>query len=159
MGPMADFKQLLIVAHTPSPNTERLRDAVIRGARSPEITGVNLRFVTALQARAEDVTQASAIVIGTTENLGYMSGGLKDFFDRIYNPCLEKTQGLPFAAWIRAGSDGTGTRRAIETITTGLRWRAVQEPLIMKGEWREDFVGQCEELGLAMAAGLEAGVF
>jgi hypothetical protein len=29
----------------------------------------------------------------------------------------------------------------------------------MKGEWREDFVGQCEELGLAMAAGLEAGVF
>jgi len=159
MGPMADFKQLLIVAHTPSPNTERLRDAVIRGARSPEIAGVNLRFVAALQARAEDVTQASAIIIGTTENLGYMSGGLKDFFDRIYNPCLEKTHGLPFAAWIRAGSDGTGTRRAIETITTGLRWRAVQEPLILKGEWREEFVGQCEELGLAMAAGLEAGVF
>jgi len=159
MGPMADFKQLLIVAHAPSPNTERLRDAVIRGARSPEITGVNLRFVAALQARAEDVTQASAIVIGTTENLGYMSGGLKDFFDRIYNPCLEKTQGLPFAAWIRAGSDGTGTRRAIETITTGLRWKAVQEPLILKGEWREEFVGQCEEMGLAIAAGLEAGVF
>jgi len=159
MGPMADFKQLLIVAHTPSPNTERLRDAVIRGARSPEIAGVNLRFVAALQARTEDVMQASAIIIGTTENLGYMSGGLKDFFDRIYNPCLEKTQGLPFAAWIRAGSDGTGTRRAIETITTGLRWKAVQEPLILKGEWREEFVGQCEELGLAMAAGLEAGVF
>ena len=159
MGPMADFKQLLIVAHTPSPNTERLRDAVIRGARSPEIAGVNLRFVAALQARAEDVMQASAIIIGTTENLGYMSGGLKDFFDRIYNPCLEKTQGLPFAAWIRAGSDGTGTRRAIETITTGLRWKAVQEPLIMRGEWREEFVGQCDELGLAMAAGLEAGVF
>lgn len=156
---MADFKQLLIVAHAPSPNTERLRDAVIRGARSPEIKGVNLRFVAALQARAEDVQQASAIIIGTTENLGYMSGGLKDFFDRIYNPCLEKTQGLPFAAWIRAGSDGTGTRRAIETITTGLRWRAVQEPLILKGEWREEFVGQCEELGLVMAAGLEAGVF
>ena len=156
---MADFKQLLIVAHAPSPNTERLRDAVIKGARAPEIAGVNLRFVAALQARAEDVMQASAIIIGTTENLGYMSGGLKDFFDRIYNPCLEKTQGLPFAAWIRAGSDGTGTRRALETITTGLRWRAVQEPLMLKGEFREEFVGQCEELGLAMAAGLEAGVF
>ena len=159
MGPMAEFKQLLIVAHAPSPNTERLRDAVIRGARSPEIAGINLRFVAALQARADDVMQASAIIIGTTENLGYMSGGLKDFFDRIYNPCLEKTQGLPFAAWIRAGSDGTGTRRAIETITTGLRWKAVQEPLILRGEWRKEFVGQCEELGLAMAAGLEAGVF
>jgi len=159
MGRMPERKQLLIVAHAPSPNTERLRDAVIEGAGSPEISGIDLRFVAALQAEAHDVLWASAVILGTTENLGYMSGGLKDFFDRIYNPCLEKTQGLPFAAWIRAGSDGTGTRRAIETITTGLRWRAVQEPLTMKGEWREDFVGQCRELGLAMAAGLEAGVF
>ena len=159
MGRMTARKQLLIVAHAPSPNTERLRDAVIRGARSPEISGVDLRFVAALQAEPEDVLQASAIVLGTTENLGYMSGGLKDFFDRIYNPCLERTQGLPYAAWIRAGSDGTGTRRAIETITTGLRWRAVQEPLVLKGAFQEAFDTQCEELGLAMAAGLEAGVF
>jgi hypothetical protein len=35
----------------------------------------------------------------------------------------------------------------------------VQEPLICRGEWREDFVGQCRELGTLMAAGLEAGVF
>ncbi len=159
MGAMSERKQLLIVAHAPSPNTERLRDAVIAGAGSSEISGVDVRFIAALQAKPQDVLRASAIILGTTENLGYMSGGLKDFFDRIYYPCLEQTQGLPFAAWIRAGSDGTGTRRGIETITTGLRWRAVQEPLILKGEWREEFVGQCRELGLAMAAGLEAGVF
>ena len=159
MSLMSVRKQLLIVAHTPSPNTERLRDAVIAGASSPEVTGIDVAFVAALQAGPQDVLRASAIIVGTTENLGYMSGGLKDFFDRIYYPCLEQTQGLPFAAWIRAGSDGTGTARGIETISTGLRWRAVQEPLIMKGEWREDFVEQCRELGLAMAAGLEAGVF
>lgn len=156
---MSSRKRLLIVVHTPSPNTERLRDAVIEGAGSPEISGIDVAFVAALQAKPDDVLRASAVILGTTENLGYMSGGLKDFFDRIYYPCLEQTQGLPFAAWIRAGSDGTGTRRGIETITTGLRWRAVQEPLILKGEWREDFVDQCRELGLAMAAGLEAGVF
>lgn len=156
---MSARKQLLIVAHTPSPNTEQLRDAVIAGASSPEISGIDVAFVTALQAKPQDVLHASAIILGTTENLGYMSGGLKDFFDRIYYPCLEQTQGMPFAAWIRAGNDGTGTSRGIKTITTGLRWRAVQEPLILKGEWREEFVGQCQELGLAMAAGLEAGVF
>ncbi len=35
-------KRLLIVAHAPSPNTERLRDALIAGARSPEIEGVEV---------------------------------------------------------------------------------------------------------------------
>ena len=58
-----------------------------------------------------------------------------------------------------AGSDGTGTRRGVETILTGLRWRAVQEPLLCKGPWQEAFVQQCEELGAAMAAGLAAGIF
>jgi hypothetical protein len=66
---------------------------------------------------------------------------------------------MPYAAYIRAGHDGTGTRRAIETIVTGLRWRAVAEPMVLKGEFQEAFVGQCEELGQLMAAGLEAGVF
>ncbi len=152
-------KQLLIVAHMPSANTQRLVEAVLRGARHPEIDGVTVRHLPPLEAGPDDVLGADGLLLGTTENLGYMSGALKDFFDRIYYPCLERTQGLPYALYIRAGHDGTGTRRAVETIVTGLRWRAVQEPLMCRGEWQDSFLDDCEELGTLMAAGLEAGVF
>ena len=152
-------RRLLVVAHAPSPNTRRLRDAVLAGARSPDIDNVEVTCLKPFDAGPEDVLVAQAIILGTTENLGYMSGALKDFFDRTYYPCLEKTQGLPYALYIRAGHDGTGTRRGVETIVTGLRWRAVQEPLICRGEWQETFVEQCRELGAAMAAGLDAGIF
>ncbi|MDP6388821.1 MAG: flavodoxin family protein [Alphaproteobacteria bacterium] len=152
-------KQLLIVAHAPSENTRAMLDAVLEGARHPDIDDVAVTAKSPFDTVPEDVLAAHAIILGTTENLGYMSGALKDFFDRIYYPCLEETQGLPFAFYIRAGHDGTGTRRGIETITTGLRWREVQDPLVCRGEFKEEFVAQCEEFGTLMAAGLEAGVF
>ncbi len=145
------------MAHAPSENTLSLRQAAERGARSE--TGVDVRVLAPLQAGPDDVLAAQAVILGTPENLGYMSGALKDFFDRSYNPLLERTQGLPCAVYIRAGSDGTGTRRGIETILTGLRWKLVQEPLVCRGPWQPAFVDQVEELGTAMAAGLAARIF
>jgi multimeric flavodoxin WrbA len=155
---MTDQKHLLIVAHNPSPNTQKLVDACLRGARHEDIDGVEVRHVPPLQAGPDDVLQADAIILGTTENFGYMSGALKDFFDRIYYPCLEHTEALPFAAYIRAGLDGTGTRTAIGKITTGLKWNMVQETMVLQGEYKDEFETQCEELGMLMAASLESGI-
>ncbi len=152
-------RRLLVVAHVPSANTERLRDAVVAGAGLDTTQAIDVVSLRPFDAGPDDVLAADAIVLGTTENLGYMSGALKDFFDRVYYPCLEETQGRPHCLYIRAGHDGTGTRRAVESIATGLKWRAVQEPLICRGEWRDAFVEQAHELGQAMAAGLDAGIF
>ncbi|APE29951.1 flavodoxin [Halomonas aestuarii] len=150
--------RLLIVAHAPSPNTLRLREAAARGARHPDIEDVEVVVMPPLEAGPEDVRACDAILLGTTENLGTMSGALKDFFDRSYYPVLEEKQGLPCALYVRAGHDGTGTRRAVESIVTGLRWKWVQAPLILRGDWQQGFADRVEELGMAMAAGLDSGI-
>ena len=153
------MKKLLIVAHAPSPNTLKLRDAAARGACHDDIENVSVTVKAPLDAGPEDVMTCDAILLGTTENLGYMSGALKDFFDRSYYPVLEEKEGLPCALYIRAGHDGTGTRRTVETIVTGLRWNWVQDPLVLKGAWQDAFEDQLEEMGMYLAAGLDAGIF
>lgn len=151
-------KTLLIVVHVPSPNTKKLAQAAYNGANHPELD-INVILKTPQDTQPEDVLAADALLLGTTENLSYMAGLTKDFFDRCYYPVLEKKQGMPFALYIRAGHDGTGTRLAMQTIITGLRWKQVQETLILQGSWQDDFVEQVEELAMILAAGVEAGIY
>ena len=152
-------KQLLIIAHAPSRNTRRLLARLIAGARHPDVAGVTVRALRAFETQPDDIIGAQAVVLMTPENLGYMSGALKDCFDRCYYPCLERSEAMPYAMLIRAGHDGTGTRRAIESITAGLRWRSVHAPVICRGQWRADFIDQATRLGAYLAAGLDLGMF
>ena len=153
------MQKLLIVCNLPSPNTKVLADSVISGAENKAINDVEIKFLEPLKAAANDVLWANAIIVGTTENFGYMSGQIKDFFERIYYPCLEQTQGLPYALFVKGGLDGTGAKISVEKIITGLRWKEVHEPLIMKGEFKSQWLADCEELGMYVAAGLEAKIF
>jgi hypothetical protein len=151
--------KLLIVAHCPSAHTSAMADAVSRGASHREIGAIDVQLIAPLQAGPEEVLRADGLILGTTENFGYMSGALKDFFDRIYYPCLERTEGLPWSLFVRAGNDGHGALASVERIVTGLCWKRVQEPLVCSGPWNEQWLADCEELGMTMAAGLEAGIF
>lgn len=153
------MKTLLAVIHAPSTNTRHLQKALQDGAQHSAIEAIRYVCKTPYETSPDDILHADGIVLGTTENLGYMAGLTKDMFDRCYYPVLEQKQGLPCALYIRAGHDGTGTQRAIESIVTGLRWRWVQPPLILRGQWDERFCDQVEELGLYIAAGLDNGLF
>ena len=150
---------LLIVYHTQSGTTSRMADAVIRGASSDEVDGVDVRVKSALEADADDLLWADGFILGTPENFGYMSGAMKYFLDRVFYPCEGKIGGRPYALFVRAGNDGTGAISSMRRILTGLAVKEVQEPVLIAGEFDEARLTECEELGLTMAAGLEAGVF
>jgi multimeric flavodoxin WrbA len=134
-----------------------MRDSLTSGALTASI---DILVKSPLDAGPDDVLTSQAMILGTPENLGYMSGALKDFFDRIYYPCLEQTQGLSYALYVRAGqSMGIGCCRAVTGITKGLRWNEVQKPLVCSGPYHPNFLDQCYELGQTMAAGLEMGIY
>ena len=146
--------RLLIVHHTSSPALESMFEAVRSGATDDRIEGVEVVARPALVASPVDVLEASGYVLGTPANLGYMSGALKHFFDQIYYPCLDATVGRPFGLYVHGNNDTTGAERAVEMITTGLRWRMAHDHVRVVGPPDSDDIEACWELGAAMAAGL-----
>lgn len=151
---MTSMPTLLIVHHTPSPALQELLEAVLAGARDPEIEGVEVIVRPALTASPVDVLGADGLLLGTPANLGYMSGALKHFFDGIYYPCLEATVRRPYGLYVHGNSDVTGAVRSVETVTTGLKWQAVQPPVEVIGPPGRADVAACRELGALTAATL-----
>lgn len=162
-------KTLLIVYHTHTGGSRQMAEAAAAGAaREP---GVRTRLLHAPQASPADVLTAAGYVFATPENLGAMSGLLKDFFDRCYYPALDQLNGRPYASLICAGSDGSGAARQIERIATGWRLKRVAAPLIVcthaqtpeailrPKQIAADDLERCRELGAALAGGLALGIF
>ena len=136
-----------------------MAEAVLRGASCDDVDGVETRMLRAGDAGADDLLWADALILGTPENFGYMSGAIKDFLDRTYYPCESKVESLPYAIFISAGNDGSGAVNSIQRIARGYPLRTVQEPIIARGDTTDAVLASCEELGMAIAAGLEMGVF
>jgi len=163
------MKRLLIVWHSHTGGARQMAEAAAAAARAEPGVEVTLRH--APQATADDVLAADGYLFATPENLATMAGLMKDFFDRIYYPALDRINGRPYAALICAGSDGAGAARQIERIATGLRLKPVAPPLIVithaqtpeailapKTIGAED-LARCAEIGAGLAAGLAAGIF
>ncbi len=149
---------LLVYGGHPGGRTDRLRDAVEAGVRDAgEDVAVTARR--ALECGPQELLAAHGLLLGTPEHFGYMSGALKDFFDRTFYPTEGRTAGLPYALFVSAGTDGTGTVRAVERIALGYGWSAVAQPLIVIGDPDAAALDRARELGATVAAGVAAGIF
>ena len=144
--------RLLIVHHTTSPALQAMLEAVVAGARDPELEGIEVAVAPALAATVSDVLAADGFLLGTPANIGYMSGALKHFFDGIYYPCLEATKRRPYGLYVHGASDTGGAVRAVESITTGLGWQRVRPAVTVTGPPGKTDLEACWELGALLAA-------
>ncbi|MDG2502606.1 MAG: NAD(P)H-dependent oxidoreductase [Porticoccaceae bacterium] len=151
------MKNLLIIYHSQSGNTEMLAQSVLSGCQRESATSTKL--LRAFDARLEDLIWADGLLFGTPENFGTMSGAIKDFFDRTYYPAEQYKLNLPYAIFISAENDGTGAVRDIDRIAKGYPLRKIADPLIANGEISPVHIDQAQDFGQAMAAGLALGIF
>ncbi len=151
-------KQLLILSHCPSINTQALLNALESGAMAAQTEALSIRSMAFIDAQPEDLSKASGVIFLCTENIGYMSGLAKDWFDRHFYYASEHCQAMPYAVIIRAGLDGTATSKAIASIGQGMSWNEALPTLVCRGEWRENFLGQAKELGEHMAVSVDMGL-
>ncbi|MFD6953124.1 flavodoxin [Nocardiopsis sp. TSRI0078] len=143
--------RLLIVHHTVSPATQELLGAVLDGARTDDIEGVEVRAEAALSATAADLFGADALILGTPANIGYMSGALKVFFDTVFYPAQEQTEGLPYSLYVHGDSDTSGAVRAVESIAKGMGWERHRPPVTVTGRPDAEAREACWELGAVTA--------
>jgi multimeric flavodoxin WrbA len=152
------MKHLLIVYHSQSGSTAQLAQAALRGAGQED--AVTTRLLRAGDADTDDLLWADAVLFGSPENFGYLSGGLTDFLARTFYPLQEQPpRNLPYAIFISAGNDGRGAVRQLQRIVGGYPMHQVAEPVIVRGEVTQAGLARCEELGLTLAAGLGLGIF
>ena len=149
--------QILIVYHSQTGHTKQMADAVYEGAKS--IDGAEVILKKAADATLNDLLTCDGLAIGTPENFGYMSGMIKDFFDRTFYPAQGKVFRKPYVVFISAGNDGSGALRNIERIALGYQFKKVYEPVISKARVTEEILERCRELGATLAGGCQMGIY
>lgn len=162
---------LAIVWHSRTGAARAMARAAHAGALESSGDPRSVRLLPADDVRAEDLLAAAGYLFVCPENLGAMSGAMKEMFDRCYYPVLGRADGRPYATAIAAGSAGQGAQAQIDRIVTGWRLRRVAEPLIvcLQAQTPEEILAPkvvppaslqaCHDLGAALCEGLQLGIF
>lgn len=122
------MKTLLIVYHS---RTHTARLAALMAKKGADSIKKSLAvkhqilLKQAPEVTLEDLLNADSYLFCAPENLGTLSGAMKECLDTYYYDVLGKLEGRPFSAIIGAGTDGSGALRQLRTICTGWRLNEV----------------------------------
>lgn len=150
---------ILVIYHSQSGNTKKMAESVSNGINTVDNVIANLKA--AGEATIQDLRHCDGIAIGSPEYFGYMSGMIKNFFDRTYEIASSniKEFGKPYVLFVSAGNDGQNTCVQIERICLGFSFKKVHEPIISRGEITKSILQECFEMGQTIAAGCDLRIY
>ncbi|MDY6916382.1 MAG: flavodoxin domain-containing protein [Chloroflexota bacterium] len=141
--------KVLVIYHSQTGCTEEMAKAVAEGASWAGAEEVTVKK--AFDATADDLLACDAAAIGSPTYFGYMSGAVKDFFDRSLTGCRGKVNDKPFAAFASMALEKRAAIDAIEGIAGFYGLKKVAEGVLAKGKPAPEIIEECRELGKKLA--------
>jgi flavorubredoxin len=140
--------KVLVIYSSQSGNTESMAKAVAEGAKS---AGATVVLKKATDAGADDVMTCDVLAVGTPNYFGYMSGLVKDFFDRAWIVIRDKVADKPYCTFGSKGGGGAQSLESVERICDGLKMRKVADGLVATRQPSTEVINQCKDLGKKLA--------
>jgi len=145
------MSKVLIVYSSQTGNTEEMAKALAEGARS--VKGATVIMKKAAETTDRDLISCDAVAFGSQTTFGYISGALKDFFDRTLIQCREKTKDKPYCTFT---SSGMGKKKALEVldgIAFAYGLKKVGEGIMSKGKPTPEELAELKGMGKKLAGG------
>ena len=143
------MSKILVVYHSLSGNTEKMAEAFFEGAKGVPNTDVVLK--NASDATLEDLLGCDAIAFGSADYFSYISGALKDFFDRTYYPSQGKVTGKPYATFATGGRGGDTVLGVLDRLCGSFKFKKAVDGVSVAGAPSLDVLAKCNEAGKKLA--------
>ena len=146
--------KVLVIYHTLSGNTEKMAKAVAEGAGS--VTGTEVVMKKAFDATLEDIIDCDGVAFGSADYFSYISGAVKDFFDRTFYPSRGKVDGKPCVAFGTGGGGGDTVVGVLERICyNAFKLKKVADSVSASGKISDGDLKECSEIGKKLAEALK----
>lgn len=143
------MSKVLVVFHSQSGNTKAAAEAVAEGAK--RVPGTEVVVKEALKADQSDLLGCDALAVGTPDYFSYMSGGLKDFFDRTFYPTQGSVTDKPCGIFVTHGGGGKAVE-SVKGICATFKFKIIGEPVLVANAPDATAKAKLAELGKALAA-------
>ena len=142
------MKNMLIVYHSQSGNTEAMAKAIAEGAKK---AGATVTLKKAAEAGVDDLLGCDAVVFGTPNYFGYMAGMVKDFFDRVWATVRGQMENKPYVVFGSYGGGGLPAIESVEKICDGLGMKKMFDSIGVQRQPTPENLKICREMGKKLA--------
>jgi flavorubredoxin len=142
------MKNILVIYHSQTGNTEAMARAVAEGGKG---AGATVTLKKAVDADVNDLLNCDAVVIGTPNYFSYMAGMVKDFFDRVWGTVRGQMENKPYAVFGSYGGGGLPAIESVEKICEGLGMKKMYESIGVQRQPTVENLKACRELGKKLA--------